>query len=118
LAAQRLDLSGERDAAPTFQQFRDGLNDQLVRRLIVLSACQAAGPEAGRLNILLITFLKGDTMNTIKNFLKDETGLELSEYAVAAALIAVALITAFTNLGSAIKGKINALIAALGGTQA
>jgi pilus assembly protein Flp/PilA len=57
-------------------------------------------------------------MEAIKKFLSDESGLELSEYAIAAALIAVALITVFTNLGSAIKGKINELITALGGTTA
>jgi pilus assembly protein Flp/PilA len=39
-------------------------------------------------------------------FLKDETGLELSEYAVAAALIAIAVVGAFTALGS----KINTVI--------
>ncbi len=48
-------------------------------------------------------------MNTIKNFINDETGLELSEYAVAAALIALAVITAFTDLGTAIATKITAL---------
>lgn len=48
-------------------------------------------------------------MSTIKNFFKDETGLELSEYAVAAALITVALVLAFTQLGSAIAEKITAL---------
>ncbi|MFN0111711.1 MAG: Flp family type IVb pilin [Blastocatellia bacterium] len=48
-------------------------------------------------------------MNTIKNFLNDETGLELSEYAVAAALVALAVITAFTDLGAAIATKINEL---------
>jgi pilus assembly protein Flp/PilA len=48
-------------------------------------------------------------MNTIKNFINDETGLELSEYAVAAALIAVAVAAAFTNLGTAITGAINDL---------
>jgi pilus assembly protein Flp/PilA len=45
----------------------------------------------------------------IKNFLRDETGLELSEYAVAAALIAIACVAAFTTLGGAITTKINAL---------
>jgi pilus assembly protein Flp/PilA len=45
----------------------------------------------------------------IKNFLRDETGLELSEYAVAAALVAIAVVTAFTTLGNAISLKINAL---------
>ncbi len=48
-------------------------------------------------------------MNVVKRFLKDETGLELSEYAVAAGLIALAVITAFTNLGSTITASINAL---------
>jgi pilus assembly protein Flp/PilA len=45
----------------------------------------------------------------IKKFLRDESGLELSEYAVAAALIAMAVVTAFTTLGTNISGKINAL---------
>ena len=35
----------------------------------------------------------------IKNFLRDETGLELSEYAVAAALIAIAVVGVFGTLG-------------------
>ncbi len=48
-------------------------------------------------------------MNTIKNFLNDETGLELSEYAVAAGLIALAVVAAFTTLGSQINGAISAL---------
>lgn len=45
----------------------------------------------------------------IKRFLRDETGLELSEYAVAAALVALAVITAFSTLGSSIATKITAL---------
>lgn len=48
-------------------------------------------------------------MNAIKNFLKDESGLELSEYAVAAALVALAVILAFTDLGTQIGVKIQAL---------
>ncbi len=39
----------------------------------------------------------------LKKFFRDETGLELSEYAVAAALIAVAAVGAFTLLGGNIK---------------
>jgi len=46
----------------------------------------------------------------LKKFFRDETGLELSEYAVAAALVALAVITAFTNLGSAIGTKIGELV--------
>ncbi|HYY94095.1 MAG TPA: Flp family type IVb pilin [Pyrinomonadaceae bacterium] len=45
----------------------------------------------------------------IKSFLRDETGLELSEYAVAAALIALAVVGVFTTLGGNIKGVINNL---------
>ncbi|HXM35055.1 MAG TPA: hypothetical protein VN920_07710 [Pyrinomonadaceae bacterium] len=45
----------------------------------------------------------------IKNFLQDETGLELSEYAVAAALIALAVVGVFTTLGTSIKGVITNL---------
>ena len=48
-------------------------------------------------------------MNTIKNFLKDETGLELSEYAVAAGLVTLAVVAAFTALGTKINAAINAL---------
>jgi pilus assembly protein Flp/PilA len=45
----------------------------------------------------------------IKRFLRDETGLELSEYAVAAALVALAVIAAFTLLGGNIAARINDL---------
>ena len=48
-------------------------------------------------------------MNTIKNFWNDETGLELSEYAVGAGLIAIAVATAFTDLGSRISAGIGGL---------
>lgn len=53
-------------------------------------------------------------MNFVRSFLKDDSGLELSEYAVAAALITVVIVSAFTDLGTAIaarlvnlKGKVN-----------
>jgi pilus assembly protein Flp/PilA len=45
----------------------------------------------------------------IKAFVKDETGLELSEYAMAAALITLALILVFTALGNNVGGVINNL---------
>lgn len=55
-------------------------------------------------------------MNTIKSFfLNDETGLELSEYAVAAALIAVACVAAFTALNGGITATINGLKDAIAG---
>ncbi|MCI0389411.1 MAG: Flp family type IVb pilin [Acidobacteria bacterium] len=52
-------------------------------------------------------------MNTIKNFFNDETGLELSEYAVGAALIAIAAAATFALLGDAIVAKITDLIASM-----
>ena len=45
----------------------------------------------------------------LKRFMKDESGLELSEYAVAAALIALAAVGAFTTLGGNIKSAIENL---------
>jgi pilus assembly protein Flp/PilA len=56
---------------------------------------------------LSLTFSKGRSM--LKSFLKDETGLELSEYAVAAALVALAAVVAFQALGTNIGTKINEL---------
>ena len=49
----------------------------------------------------------------IKTFLRDETGLELSEYAVAAALVAIAVVAAFTLLGTNISARINQLAATI-----
>jgi pilus assembly protein Flp/PilA len=45
----------------------------------------------------------------LMNFFKDETGLELSEYAVAAALVAVATVAAFDLLGTNIAARIERL---------
>ncbi len=50
-----------------------------------------------------------EEISMIKNFLRDERGLELSEYAVAAALIALATVAAFQLLGTSITGKITDL---------
>ncbi|HEX5788201.1 MAG TPA: Flp family type IVb pilin [Woeseiaceae bacterium] len=49
-------------------------------------------------------------------FLRDEDGLTIVEYAVAAGLISAAVVLAFTNLGTTILGIINGLITSLGGT--
>lgn len=51
----------------------------------------------------------------MKKFLFDESGLELSEYAVAAALVAVAVAGAFTALGDAIGVRLNELVSRVGG---
>lgn len=46
-------------------------------------------------------------------FLRDEEGLTIVEYAVAAGLISAAVVFAFTQLGQTILAVINGLIAAL-----
>jgi pilus assembly protein Flp/PilA len=45
----------------------------------------------------------------IRSFLSDESGLELSEYAVAAALVTLAVVVAFTTVGTNINGVIGNL---------
>ena len=45
----------------------------------------------------------------MKSFWRNETGLELSEYAVATALISIAVAGAFTQLGAKIKDALNSL---------
>lgn len=44
-------------------------------------------------------------------FLRDEEGLELSEYAVAGSLIVLGAVLAFTTLGENIRDVINAIAA-------
>ena len=51
-------------------------------------------------------------------FLRDEEGLTIVEYAVAAGLISAAVVVAFTTLGARILVIINDLITAIGGTPA
>ncbi len=51
-------------------------------------------------------------------FLRDEEGLTIVEYAVAAGLISATVVLAFTNLGTRVLEIINGLITALGGTPA
>jgi Flp pilus assembly pilin Flp len=51
----------------------------------------------------------------MKSFLLDETGLELSEYAVAAALVAITVAGAFSTLGDAIGARLNELVSAVNG---
>lgn len=50
----------------------------------------------------------------MKSFLLDQIGLELSEYAVAAALITVAILVAFVTLGGVITVGINTLANRIG----
>ncbi len=46
-------------------------------------------------------------------FLKDEEGLTMVEYAIAGALVSIAAVTAFTDLGVAVAARITALVAAV-----
>jgi len=45
----------------------------------------------------------------LRTFFQDETGLEMSEYAVAAALVALAVVLAFTAIGKNVAGVITNL---------
>ena len=45
----------------------------------------------------------------ILDFLRDEEGLTTVEYAVAGALVAAAVVTAFTNLGGAVNTTITGI---------
>ena len=49
----------------------------------------------------------------LMNFLRDEEGLTTVEYAVAGALVAAAVVLAFTNLGTAVKNVIVNLTTAI-----
>jgi Flp pilus assembly pilin Flp len=51
----------------------------------------------------------------MKFFLLDDTGLELSEYAIAAALVTFTVIGVFTSLGDAILLRLNELIGHVNG---
>jgi len=55
------------------------------------------------------TQLSRSTTKMFMKFFKDETGLELSEYAVAAALVVAGVVVAFTTLGNAITTGIGSL---------
>jgi pilus assembly protein Flp/PilA len=53
--------------------------------------------------------------NKLAKFLADEEGLTTVEYAVAGALVAAALVTAFTELGAQVQVVIDGLTTAIGG---
>ena len=50
------------------------------------------------------------TLQKIKGFLMDETGLELSEYALGAGFMAIAIATAFGDLGTRVSNAVAGLI--------
>ena len=64
----------------------------------------AVGTEGSSLQ-----FLRREEPIMFRTFWQDESGLELSEYAVAAALVALACVLAFQTLGANIGSRINTL---------
>ena len=57
-------------------------------------------------------------MERIWNFLKEEDGLELSEYAVMGGIIIVALAATIGLLGDTIDGALNGIVTAITGVGA
>ncbi|MBM4312957.1 MAG: Flp family type IVb pilin [Deltaproteobacteria bacterium] len=53
------------------------------------------------------------TWTLIKRLVKEEEGLEMVEYAVAAGLLTVAVIAVWALLGEAISVRLNALLTAI-----
>jgi len=51
----------------------------------------------------------------MKSFFLDDTGLELSEYAIATALVTISVAGAFSLLGDAVVGRLNELIGRVNG---
>jgi pilus assembly protein Flp/PilA len=54
-------------------------------------------------------------MNPIRQFLRDEEGQDLVEYALLIAFIALACILGLQNLGTAINNTYNSISSSLGG---
>ena len=52
--------------------------------------------------------------NLIEKLIKDESGQDMAEYAIALGLIAVAAVTVFGTLSTAVNAKISAAATALG----
>ncbi len=53
-------------------------------------------------------------MNNITSFMQDEEGVTAIEYGLIAALIAVVIITAVTNVGTQLSAKFGEIATALG----
>ncbi|WP_372983047.1 Flp family type IVb pilin [Marinobacter sediminum] len=54
-------------------------------------------------------------MSKVSQFIREEEGLELSEYAVAGSLIVLGAVAAFTGLGNAIAAEIGEITTAITG---
>ncbi|KFX69240.1 pilus assembly protein [Pseudomonas taeanensis MS-3] len=56
-----------------------------------------------------------DIKTSVMKFVEDEDGLTIVEYAVAGGLISLAVVGAFTTLGTAVKDALLRLSACIGG---
>ncbi len=54
-------------------------------------------------------------MKRVRKLVSEESGQSMGEYALILALVAVGAILVFTNLGTAIRNKVQELITAIGG---
>jgi pilus assembly protein Flp/PilA len=52
----------------------------------------------------------------VVEFIREEEGLTVVEYAIAGGLVGLAVVEAFTNLGTAVADRIGELIDAVNGT--
>jgi pilus assembly protein Flp/PilA len=63
--------------------------------------------------ILLFAFSQELTMSVVKKFLANESGATAIEYGLIAALIAVVVITALTNIGTSLSTQFAAVAGSL-----
>ncbi len=63
--------------------------------------------------LFLIQFEETEMKSMLVKFWNDESGLSAVEYAIAGALVAATLVTAFTDLGEAVVLRIDSLVAAV-----
>ena len=54
--------------------------------------------------------------NILVNFLREEDGLTMVEYAIAGGVIAAGLVLIFTNLGTKVHDKMCTIVTAMGGS--
>lgn len=54
-------------------------------------------------------------MKAIRKFLRDESGMTATEYAIAGGLVGIVVIASFTDLGNAIGRVIGTIVTDIGG---
>jgi pilus assembly protein Flp/PilA len=66
------------------------------------------------LDFQFINFGVRNVKQAMIRFIKEEEGLTVVEYAIAGSLVGLAVVTAFTDLGTAVGDKIQEIITAIG----